>query len=337
MTSLASIVGQQFAFAHGRIGVLQQRLLSRTDLDRLLGAHGMQEAAQIVTELAFTAGIDQALRDPTAVLAALERWVRDEVNGMAPKDLVRTFDILWLDADGALLAYALKAHHGLVSPISREPSGMTAYDADTLRAAVRGEETDLPATMRRCIDDLRAAESPTPRQIDVGTARCVAAERLRLAHASGSTLIRTYVRHAIDLTNLRTALRLLDERSADAADSLLAGGSIPLSAWKGSRNDIAGTVARSSLPLPLQLAAAVRSTDADRNATEQAMAAVEAADLGDMWNVPLSVEPPFAFAAIALLQLRLLRAILIGKRNGLSPQDIKQLLPPFLSSSRYAA
>jgi len=54
-----------------------------------------------------------------------------------------------------------------------------------------------------------------------------------------------------------------------------------------------------------------------------------------MWNIPLSIEPVFAFAALAQSQLALLRALIIGKRANLDPQTIKKMLPPFLSASHY--
>jgi len=73
----------------------------------------------------------------------------------------------------------------------------------------------------------------------------------------------------------------------------------------------------------------------DPGALERELAKVLASDIAHMWNIPLSIEPVFAFAALALSHLRLLRVLLMGKRNGLSPQEIKKLLPPFVSASHY--
>ena len=70
---------------------------------------------------------------------------------------------------------------------------------------------------------------------------------------------------------------------------------------------------------------------------ERMLSDIRAEDIGALWNEPLKLEPVFAFAATALTQLALLRALLIGKRAQLSPQEIKRLLPPFLTASHYCA
>jgi len=79
----------------------------------------------------------------------------------------------------------------------------------------------------------------------------------------------------------------------------------------------------------------VREGAEDTNVIEQGCSEVIASDIARMWNVPLTIDPLFAFAALTISQLRLLRVLLIAKRNGLSPQEVKKVLPPFLSASHY--
>ncbi|MDP7477031.1 MAG: V-type ATPase subunit [Candidatus Peribacteraceae bacterium] len=330
MPELQSLIGQQFAFASGRTGVLQQLLLTAADRDRLLGCKDLPEAERILTELKLTNPIDQGLKKADEILQAVAEWVRGEVEDMSPIAKKPTFHILWLEEDEPIISFLLKKHHGLTSDVSKEPvSGMTTYEPEALRTLVEsGEQNMLPEHLATFVREIKERTDWKPEQIDAAVSQYVANLQLTLARTSGSSLIRTYVRNKIDLTNIRTALRVTDD-----ASSLMSGGSLNLQKVLGDAEGIAKEIEKSDLPNAL--ADAVRSGDKDQNALEMSLSKVTADDIAHMWNVPLSIEPLFAFAALAHSQLKLLRALTIGKRAGLSPQEIKQMLPPFLSASHY--
>tara|TARA_Y100000310_G_C20653578_1_gene800792 strand:+ start:1009 stop:2019 length:1011 start_codon:yes stop_codon:yes gene_type:complete len=334
MSSMQSLIGQQFAYAHGRTGVLQQLLLTQSDVDRLLGATGKKEVEQIFIELKMTSIIDQGISEGTAVLNAVGSWIRTEVEQMSPLAQQPIFNILWMEGDAPLLAYLLKEAHGLTSSISEEPiSGMTAYDPDAFRALVReGTEGLLPDHLVSFVKEMSTEQDFDARTIDTRVAQYVASTSLALTHTTGSKLISRYVQHLIDLQNIRTALRLAEEESQASLPYLLSGGTIAPAELAGPLENTTKAIGKSDLGYFLN--DALNAKD-DRNSLERNLSEVIAADIADMWNVPLSIEPVFAFAAIAITQLKLLRMILIGKRNNLSPQDIKKALPPFLSSAHY--
>ncbi|PIR52934.1 hypothetical protein COU76_04120 [Candidatus Peregrinibacteria bacterium CG10_big_fil_rev_8_21_14_0_10_49_10] len=333
-TTVQSLLGQHFAFAHGRTGVLQQLLLTQSDVDRLLGASGGKEVEQILIELKMTNNIDQGIREGNAVLQAVAAWMRTEVEKMTPVAKRPVFSILWLEGDAPLLAYLLKTKKGLTAETSEEPiSGMTAYNAADLRALVQENvEGPLPGHLVSFVRNTLQGDEMDARSIDTQVAQYVAATSLALARTSGSRQILLYVRHSIDLQNIRTALRLTDEQSDISLAYLMSGGTIPSAELAGSRENTLRAIARSDLGY--HLTPALLKSD-DTNGLERTLSEISAADIAAMWNVPLSIEPVFAFAAIAITQLKLLRMVLIGKRNGLSPQDIKQALPPFLSAAHY--
>ncbi|MDD3896266.1 MAG: V-type ATPase subunit [Candidatus Peribacteraceae bacterium] len=333
MSQLASLIGQKFAYAYGRTGVLQQLLLDQSDTDRLLGTHGREEVEKIFTELKFTSKIDQDLTRGESILQALGAWVRREVEQMSPVEQRPVFHILWLSGDMALLSYLLKDFHGLTSAVSEAPEPpMTAYAPAALRALARGEQDEsLPSYLTAFVQEMRALPSPTPQHIDACCTQFAAQLKLRLAQASGSSLIRRYVRHGIDLTNIRTSLRNYDESAV--SDALLAGGEIPVHQLLGGRANVLSAINRSSLPY--ELAESIEKLGEDPIALERTCASVLAQDIADMWNIPMSIEPLFAFAAIALSNIFLMRTILIGKANGLPPQEIKKILPPFIPSTHF--
>lgn len=333
MSNLEPITGQHFAYAFGRTGVLQQLLLTQSDIDRLLGAHDRKDAENILTELKLTSMVDQSLRSAEQVTQALEAWVRNEVEMMSPKSKQPVFQILWLNGDSARLSYLLKKHHSLTSNLSKEPeSGLSAYDPESLRTLVEtGRESSLPEHLVSFVQEMRDASDLTPQKIDARVAQFIASVQLCLARTSGSALIKRYVTHTIDLRNIRIALRNYSE--VERENALIEGGSIPTKDLMGDRNAVLASVQRS--PLPFELAESIQSVGEDPIALERTCADVLAKDIADMWNIPMSIEPLFAFASIALGNIFLLRTIVIGKSNDLSPQDLKKILPPFTPALHY--
>lgn len=362
-SSLAATIGQHFAFASGRTATLKQLLLTQSDADRLLGSHDVAELERILTEIKFTNGIDQSLSDSPTILHALEEWIRAEVTDMTPLYKRPVLDILWLSGDAPLLAYLLKKHHGLISEAAHEPvSSIHAYDPAEVHALIEHDDAgSLWPELVDCVAAIKKEKHPTAQHIDTAVAQCIADRRIALALASGSSDILRYVRHLIDLTNIRTALRLaalpasessrpesqtvpylpsetlwewIRSRPAKADQPhLLTGGSVPLEDLLGSVEHVTCAVGR-SMPYTTLHAVLMHHEDAPLE-IEHAAARILAEDIAAMWNVPLTVEPVFAFAAIALSHLNLIHAILIAKHNHLSPQEAKQILPPFIPATHF--
>ncbi|MBM3231301.1 V-type ATPase subunit [Candidatus Peregrinibacteria bacterium] len=331
--------GHDIAYAHGRIAVLQQLLLSRSDVDRLLGAHDAREVAKIFIELRLTSRIDQGIADPDAVLTAVAHWVREEVLAMAPSKSLDAFDILWLEGDVPLLAYLLKQKLGLTSAISQEPApAFTLYAPALWKELFSSTEHSLrseqyPVSAKKVVSHVLALKDPTPASIDTIAAQWGANEQLRIAKRYGSDHILRYVRHTIDVKNIRTALRSIERPQEERKQLLVAGGTVPVRGFLGDRKDIAHAVEMADLGY--DLAAEIRKEHVDIQRLEQSLSSVVAADIADMWNVPLSSEPLFAFATLAFTQITLLRTILLVKRAGFSPQETKRVLPPFLPGTHY--
>lgn len=334
MIRLPVSIGQHFAFASGRTAVLRQSLLSSSDIDRLLGTSGIKEFESALGEIKLTAetglhssGADEAIR-------GIEQWMQTETDVLTPAAKRPIFAILWMAVDAPRLAYLLKKYHGLSSEVSAEPAAsLSAWSPEQLRSAVETGEGNVPESVLVFIREMRSLTSPDPKTIDRAVARFIAERRLALARASGSPHILRFVRHQIDITNIRTALRL-SRSGTDRASALLPGGFVDAEKLRGTASSISAVIATSELYA--QFAGDGREVP-DANSVERIGAEILAADIKHMWSIPLSIEPVFAFAAMVLSHARLLRSIAIGKRNGLSPQEIKRILPPFIPGSLFTA
>jgi hypothetical protein len=329
MPSLSSTIGQHYAFASGRTGVLKQLLITSADVDRMLGSGDTAAFSRVLTEMRFTNVIGQGLSSSDDMLPALETWVRNEVLSMVPEEKQNIFGILWVDGDAPLLSWLLKKHYGLTLPDAEKPhSGLSLWsESELLELIHKPDASSLPQELHDLVTRCAALSEKRARDIDASTAQAIAAYKLRLAKLSGSKHIVSYVRQLFDFTNIRTALR----GDTIANDQILPGGALRI---ENARNhaEVKSMIDQSGI---LGLGGVSTSVLEDPVVFERAVADSLASLIADMWSVPMSVEPVFAFAAIALSHIALIRGIGIGKRAGLSPQDIKKMLPPFIPSSAF--
>ncbi|OGJ54946.1 hypothetical protein A3D11_02760 [Candidatus Peribacteria bacterium RIFCSPHIGHO2_02_FULL_49_16] len=331
------LIAQHFAFSYGRLGVLQRYLLDETDKDRLLGSRTIEEAEHILMELSCTGVIDQGLSHFEDILSALEQWVQHEVQIAALQQKKHIFDIVWLEGDKVLLSFLYKQERGWVKDTGRKLlSGISVFSEEELRAVMHGERRDtFPKELASCMAALRVQDSCTPAEIDAAVADAVARIQVRLAEESGSKDILAYTRLRIDLTNLRTALRVL-QGTITPPFSFLFGGTLEESALETNAiASLQGAVDRSAFGyhMPHSLDFLVENP----LLFEQDISHVIAGYIAPMWNKALSIEPLFAFAVTVLSQLNFLRSLFIAKRNNLPAEELREMLPRFLSGSHYVS
>lgn len=333
MFASSTTSGQLYAYGHGRVGVLQEYLLTQGDVDRMVGARDATDLGRIIAELKISTQVEY-IANPHRFLNNIEKWLRQELRSMVAEDTATVFDILWIKDDSALLSYLLKKHLGLTSEISTEPHvGATAYDPEDLRSLVNGIDVPTaPSELRTFIRTIRDDHALTPQSIDTRVAQFAVDVQLDLAR-KGSANIRLYVAHHIDLQNIRTARRLRkDERPED---HLIRGGEIDVSRFSLDPAKLASVVRGSSLGSAL--ADSIQSAEDSSIILERGLAKAIAFDIARMRSNALTIDPIFAFGAITQSQLKLLRTILIGKSAHLNAEELKKLLPPFLSTSAYAS
>ena len=188
---------------------------------------------------------------------------------------------------------------------------------------------ELTEDLARFIEEMKADKKIKPEQIDYRVAVFIAQKQLELAKKSGSRLIERYVRHLIDLQNIRTARRM--RPGEDPSGHFLPGGEIDPNRITTNPREIAMLIHNSTLPNTL--ADSMRDEGDTSLALERALNKALAHDVAEMRSVPLSIEPIFAYGIMAMSQILLGRTILIGKSAGLTSEEIAQMLPPVFSTS----
>jgi vacuolar-type H+-ATPase subunit C/Vma6 len=189
------ILGQHFAYAIGRLGVLNDQLLTQTDIDRLLGAPSGAEAVKMLRDIAFVASPE--INEPfLETLDATTRLLKENIEKMAPSEKHSLFHILWIEGDRALISYSLKKKHGFTSGIAVEPEPpVTVWSKETW-------ENKFP--------ELLEAGFSSPMEIDALVATVIHTYQSSLAQHSGSRLIQQYVAILQSNEEQRTYIRGLD-------------------------------------------------------------------------------------------------------------------------------
>ncbi len=335
MTFVPSLIGQHFAFGHGRLSVLMGTLMKQTDLDRFLGAADAPTAKGMLDDVHFIDLAPEAESTDTIIGKALAKAHEASLN-LAPGAKRDLLTLPWLAYDVALLSFLLKERKGFVSDAVARPSmdGITAYPVTELELAANGASApSLPEELRKTIAGILRDEV-SPKEIDVRLAKSEAAVKLRIARKHGSALIVRFIRHSIDLTNVRSFLRLEDQTAF--GDEYIEGGFMPLASFTGDRVDFANALLTSRYDFAMKS----RSTGIEAGEwveLEQAIAHVRQHDLREMWNNVLGAEPVFAYVVTVIDQLKLLRAVMIGKYGNIPPQEMKRVLPPLLTAVHYGS
>jgi vacuolar-type H+-ATPase subunit C/Vma6 len=309
----ASLHHRQHAFGFGRVGVLQELLLSQADIERLLQAGSEKDLVKVISELKIASSVSYS-SNPHQFIHAIECWLETELRHLVEEESAKdVFDILWMKDDTSFVSYLLKKHHGLTSAIASEPHvGALAFSKEMYQECIgKGDFSRAPASLALW---MQFAEEQVKRATKI------------------SPLILRYVQHHIDLQNIRTAQRLA-KTTIPVAPYLLAGGTIAKEHFTEDMASLASVVKNSDLKALLSSG----SAGDDFILLERALVKEIAEDLAEMRSCILSIEPLFAFGAIAVSQLKVLRTILVGKSAGLASDEVKNLLPPFLSASPFAA
>ncbi len=324
---------QMHAFGFGRVGVLQELLLSQSDVERLVQSSSEKELAKAMSELKIALHVPYSSH-PHEFINSIEIWLSSELSQLVEeKDAKAVFDILWMKDDTSFVSYLLKKHHNFTSSIATEPHvGAMAYSKELYRECIeKGDFSRVPESLALWLNALRTRTDLSPQEIDTLVAENFAMEQVGRAEKV-SPLIVEYVKHHIDLQNIRTAQRL-SRGKTPLAPYLLHGGTIAVEHFSEDLTQLATLVKNSELKTILSSASAAD----DFILLERALVKEIADDLAKMRSHILSIEPLFAFGAIAVSQLKVLRTILVGKSAGLSAEEMKLLLPPFLSASPFAA
>lgn len=326
----------RYAFAVGKIKVLETRLLSRAELQRMMEAPSAQEALSVLMDSPyeeFLSTIESPLQFEEALNAELERTYRMIDDLSQDKELTDIFRVRW---DYHNLKVLLKAFYMGSKPeeVALVPLGLV--EINLIEAAIGEEErvSLLPDYLAETLMEAQSEyeESQDPQMIDVTVERRAYEDMLKRAEGYPNEFLAGYLRANIDLLNIRNLVRLkFLEGSARLLEKVLVeGGLIPKSRYFRMLDEsiaeipslLGGTPYSDVIGPGVQdLVETGSLTTFEKLMDEYLIDYIKPAKY-----VAFGIEPLIAYLIAKEHEVKLIRIIMIGKINQLSMDLIGERL-----------
>lgn len=323
----------KYAYATGRVRVLETRLLDRGRIDRMIDAPDVEGALKVLAEAGY-AGAQLSEKARPAVddiVSGEEERLARLVRETTPDP--RLMEFVTARWDFHNLKVMLKARLHRVPP-ERAVARSGTVDPAVIERAIEGETRDLPPHLAKALGAARAAHDihAVPETIDIAVDREMYRYLLAEAKSLGIQYLVDLVETEVDLLNLSVffrSRRMGRERDM-AAEAMVPGGKIsPLR-----------LIACYEQP-PEAVAAGLAGTGYEALARQAAAALAEGKPLSElerlseaaMWEgirkaryVPLGPEPLIGYMFAKLHELKLVRLVLVGKISGMSRESVRERL-----------
>lgn len=318
-----------YMYISTRVRCLENKLLTRERMERMLEARSNEDAAKVLSECGYeelepltAANLEKSLA------AAREETFRELAESSPNPQLVDVFRVKYDYHNAKTLIKCAATNQDaarLLIDAGRIP-------ASTLQEAVRqGDLSSLPQALREAMETAsdKLAATGDPQKCDFALDKAYYAELAELAAASRSDFLQGYVRIMIDAANLKSVVRVM--RMAKDADFLT---TVLVDGGNVSAEVIAEAV-QDSKPLEeifsglLQEAAVLGSATAKggrQTAFEKACDNALNDYLKQSQMTPFGDAVLVAYAAARENEITAARIILTGRLSGVSTESIRERL-----------
>ncbi len=309
-----------------RIRAMENRLLTKERMDRMIEARDTGEAMKVLTECGYpdsAGGLEQ-------VLAQARAEVFRDMESSSPDP--RLTEIFQLKYDYHNAKVILKAQAMEIAPERLLLPGGRYDPAQLLEGWRREELRDCSEPFRQAMGRAQTAlaESRDPQQADLILDRACYEEMAQLAKSLGSAYLQGYVRLQVDVANLRAAVRVhrMGKEGDFLRQVLLPGGNVSEQAIAAARGEALGEVFRSgALAQAAELGAKLTQTGSGAlTAFEKACDDAVTAYLASARRIPFGEETVIGYLYAKELELTAIRTIFAGRAAGLDGDTIRARL-----------
>lgn len=323
-----------FTHAVARLRVMEKRLLDKNKVERLLDSNGAEEVLRILQETAYGEGINniESAYEYEKVLKEELINLYDSLYKISPvKDVI---DIMSMRYDYHNIKVLLKAK-ALGKDLSNILIPIGTIPVDILKNSIlTGELNPLGKYIADAIKDIEVKfeESKDPQVIDVLLDKYMFNNMLSRAKELDIDYITRYVQESIDITNIKTMLRVKkqnkDGRFLEAV--LIPNGTINERIYiEGLNDSLEGFIAKisrteyskvlSSILEEYTASGNISSLDAlyDNYIMNHAK---------DAKRVNFGPEPIIAYIIAKETEIKIIRIIMVGKINNVSTEIIRERL-----------
>lgn len=310
-----------------RIRAMENRLLTRERMDRMIEARDTAEARKILSECGYP---DNAALPLEQVLAQVRAETLRDLTAAVPEPAL--VEIFGLKYDYHNAKALVKAQAMGSSPERLlQPGGRYAPEL-LLNLWQQEELKGCSEVFRRAVEQAKELlkQSRDPQQADLLLDQACYEEMGQLARSMSSEFLMGYVRLSVDIANLRTAVRVarMGKESDFLRQVLLQGGNVSAQAILAVRPEGLGEVFQSSaLAQAAQLGAKLTTPGSGAlTAFEKACDDALTEYLARAKRIPFGEQVVIGYVYAKEMELTAIRTIFAGRAAGLDPQTIRERL-----------
>jgi V/A-type H+-transporting ATPase subunit C len=324
----------RYAYAIGRIKVMETRLLDRDRIERMVEAKSADEALKVLGESEYSDYLaDLAdVHEYEKILSAELLRIYRELRQLSPEEKIIAFFARKYDYHN--LKVLFKAAHLKEERPELLLPGLGNIPLDELVRAVSEEDfRNLPPRMQEAAQKLaeKLQDGFDPQLVDLWLDQALYAELAEDVQRSKNKYLRDYFTGLVDLTNIKTFLRVrrMQRSKSFLAAVLLPGGSLDLLAMLDLTDPLEVIVDRlASSPYAQVVAEGVQlfqQTDTltryEKLADNFLLERVRQAKY-----VTLGPEPVIGYLLAKENEIKIIRIVLTGKINRLPVSEIRERL-----------
>ncbi len=305
-----------------RIRGMENTLMNRDKMEQLLETHSDEEVTRILQEYGYPTF---SLADPEELDEAfsnVRRNIWKDLEQSMPDP--RYLDVFRMKYDYHNVKAVLKAEAMHTSPDSMlSDQGRVPAEEVKRYVSSRGAEGELPPILAEASKEARQVLESTrdPQLCDMVLDRARFQEELRVAEVTGSRFLQGYVRDCIDAANLQTLVRCLRVRKSKEflAQALIEGGDISTDVLTHVEGRDGRALAAIYQTPGFKAAAEASSVKGFEKSCDDAVTAY----LADSQLIAFGEAPVINYIAALETEFTNLRIILLGRKAGLSPMEIR--------------
>lgn len=317
--------------AVSRVRAMENRLLDSPKINRMIESSTADEAVKVLQETEYSEfmGNVKRVEDYEILLSEELKRVYSLVYDISPEKLL--VDIMTLRYDYHNIKVLLKAR-ALKKDLNYLLIPVGTVDTDLLEQCIASESyIDLNSIMREGIEKAIEAYDldKDPQKIDIILDRYLYKDMLSKGECLGDSFVNTYLRRTIDLTNIKSFLRIKKQKKDREFLNtvLIDGGEIDLDVFNNYFNDsVENFVNKISHTDYFEI---LREGVEEFNKTGKLNAFEKLSDnftmklIKEAKYVSFGVEPLIAYVFAKETEIKVIRIIMVGKLNNVAPEVIK--------------
>jgi len=208
----------KYAYAVGRIRVLEDRMIDEGKLLRMTDAPDFEAAFSILNETPYAefSGMLKTPFDFEELLHLELNRLKSVLDKLAPRNSI--LECLWFKYDVNNIKTLVKARYLGRSDVECPLFRVGTIDAEVLRIYIFEQSGELPQEMERMINEIqvRYEKTPDPEMIDIVLDKWYFSKLKKAAKLNKVPFFTNLVNSEIDLANIKIFLRLKTEKREQA-------------------------------------------------------------------------------------------------------------------------